>query len=119
VYCQIKLDREGRPFILETAPRLDGCHMWDLIRCCTGADLLDACFRHLLKGEKVLDEEYTCPDETYYLTCLCKETGSTFDRGEFDTDGAEKVVWYYETGDIVGRVNGIMEKCGYMIRKRG
>lgn len=119
VYCQIKLDEEGSPFVLEVAPRLDGCHMWDLVKHYTGADLLDACFRHLLWGEQVLTDEYDYSKQSYALTFLCKETGATFNRNEYDIRDAEKVLWYYETGDTVGRVNGIMEKGGYVIRRIG
>ena len=116
-YCQIKLNLKGHPVILEVAPRLDGCHMWNLIRHYCGVDLIDASFRHLLYGEQVLRDPVTFPDTGYELLFNCKETGAVFDRSEYDCDGAETVFWYYDTGDQVRKVNGFMEKGGYIIRK--
>jgi len=118
-YYQIKLNAEHHPILLEVAPRLDGCHMWDLIKHYCGADLLDACFTHLLKQQPVLTEPITFPNTEYQLKFTCKETGARFDRSEYDCSDAESVRWFCETGDIVGKLNGFMEKCGYMIRKTG
>jgi len=39
-------------------------------------------------------------------------------REDYDCTGAEYVFWYYETGDRVKKLNGYMEKGGYLIRKR-
>ena len=103
--------------MLEIAPRLDGCHMWNLIKHYCGADLLDACFTHLLTDEAVLTDSYPMPDEPLLLTFMSMETGKTFDRALFDTEDAEYVKWYYETGDTVRKLNGYIEKCGYMIRR--
>ena len=41
-----------------------------------------------------------------------------FNREDYDCTGAEYVFWYYETGDRVKKLNGYMEKGGYLIRKR-
>ena len=118
-YCQIKL-RDGRePFILEITPRLDGCHMWNLIKHYCGADLLDACFRHLLDGEQVLTGDYEMPDEEFCLEFMSKEPNTRFASSDFDTDGAEFVCRYYKDGDRVLKVNGYIEKCGYKIYRTG
>ena len=116
-YAQIKLGQDGHPRMLEIAPRLDGCHMWNLIKHYCGADLLDACFTHLLTDEAVLTDSYPMPDEPLVLTFMSMETGKVFDRALFDTEDAEYVKWYYETGDTVRKLNGYIEKCGYMIRR--
>ena len=118
-YFQIKLKDGKDPVILEVAPRLDGCHMWNLIRHYCGADLLDACFRHLLEGASVLDGKYEMPAEEYSLAFMSKEPNTRFARGEFDTEGAEHVCYYYDDGDRVLRINGYIEKCGYVIRRTG
>ena len=118
-YCQIKLDKERHPVILEVAPRLDGCHMWNLIRHYCGVDLIDASFRHLLYDQPVLTEPVSFPETQYELIFHCKETDAVFDRSEYDCSDAETVFWYYETGDHVRKVNGFMEKGGYIIRKIG
>ncbi|MBP3898822.1 MAG: ATP-grasp domain-containing protein [Mogibacterium sp.] len=118
-YCQIKLKNGTEPVILEITPRLDGCHMWNLIKHYCGADLLDACFRHLLKGEAVLTEDYDMPNEEYCLEFMSKESNATFKGSDFDTSKAEFVCSYYKDGDRVLKVNGYIEKCGYMIYRTG
>ena len=118
-YFQIKLKDETDPILLEVTPRLDGCHMWNLIKHYCGADLLDACFKHLLSNESVLDGDYNMPSEEYSLEFMSKEPNAHFDRSEFNTDGAEHVCYYYNNGDRVLKINGYIEKCGYIIRKTG
>ena len=118
-YFQIKLKGGKDPVILEVTPRLDGCHMWNLIKHYCGADLLDACFRQLLEGESVLDDEYEMPREEYSLEFMSKEPNTKFAKADFDTEGAEHVCYYYNDGDRVLKINGYMEKCGYIIRKTG
>ena len=93
--------------------------MWNLIKHYCGADLLDACFRHLLEGESVLDDHYEMPAEQYSLRFMSKEPNTHFDRSEFDVSGAEHVCYYYDDGDRVLRINGYIEKCGYTIRRIG
>lgn len=114
-YCQIKLDADNNPIILEIAPRLDGCHMWKLIKSYCGVDLLAASFSHLLYGTDVLNEKPKYSDEEYKLVFNCMKTGSVFDKSKFNTSNAQDVCWYYEDGDSVRKVNGYIEKCGYMI----
>lgn len=93
--------------------------MWNLIKHYCGADLLDACFRHLLEGESVLDEEYEMPDEEFSLEFMSREPNTSFAGADFDTEGAEYVCYYYKDGDRVLKINGFMEKCGYIIRRTG
>ena len=118
-YFQIKLKDGKDPVILEVTPRLDGCHMWNLIKHYCGADLLDACFRHLLEGESVLDGKYEMPAEEYSLEFMSMPPNSKFAKEEFDTEGACHVCYYYNEGDRVLKINGYIEKCGYIIRKTG
>lgn len=118
-YFQIKL-REGKePLIIEVTPRLDGCHMWNLIKHYCGADLMDASFRHLLNDENVLTHSYTMPDIEYSLEFMCKEPNSVFSKSDFNTKDVEHICYYYNDGDRVLKINGYMEKCGYVIRKTG
>jgi len=118
-YFQIKLDSKKGPIILETTPRLDGCHMWNLIKHYCGADILDATFRHLLNNEKVLTEAVSMPNEEYTLRFLSKEPNTTFRKDEFDVSDAEYICYYYNDGDRVLKINGYIEKCGYIIKKTG
>lgn len=118
-YFQIKLKGGTEPVILEVTPRLDGCHMWNLIKHYCGADLLDACFVHLLEGSPVLDGPYEMPAEEYSLEFMSKEPNTAFSRADFDTSDADYVCYYYNDGDRVLKINGYIEKCGYIIRKTG
>ncbi|MBE6019103.1 MAG: ATP-grasp domain-containing protein [Clostridiales bacterium] len=118
-YCQIKLMGGTEPVIIEVTPRLDGCHMWNLIKHYCGADLLDACFRHLLEGDSVLDGKYDMPREEYSLEFMSKAPNTSFSKADFDTDGSEHVCYYYKDGDRVLKINGYIEKCGYVIRRTG
>lgn len=118
-YFQIKLNKGTDPTILELAPRFDGCHMWNLIKCYCGVDLLDACFRHLLDGEEVLTEDIHYSNNEYMLKFMSRKPGSVFRKTEFDVTDADYVCYYYEDGDIVQTVNGYIEKCGYIIKKTG
>lgn len=118
-YFQIKFRDGIEPVIIEVAPRLDGCHMWNLIKHYCGADLIDACFRHLLRGEVVLDDKYEMPREEYSLEFMSMAPNATFTKSDFDVFGAEDVHYYYQDGDRVLKINGFIEKCGYIIRKTG
>ena len=123
-YCQMKISNGRDPYILEIAPRLDGCHMWNLIRHATGVDLLDACFRHLLTGDPGIACGEGTPGglivtdaEPYELEFMNESTGAVFDPSLYDTSDAEYFRYYYNAGDVVSKVNGYYEKCGYMIRR--
>ena len=118
-YYQIKLRNCEDPIIIEVTPRLDGCHMWNLIKHYCGVDLLDATFRHLLAGDQVIKERFSFPTEEYQLIFLNKEPNSRFYKSEFDVEGSEYICYYYEEGDRVMKINGYIEKCGYLIRKTG
>lgn len=116
-YFQIKLDGKGDPKILEVTPRLDGCHMWRLIKHYCGVDLLDACFRHLLEGKTEIEKQYRMPENKYCLRFISQPTWSRFSSAEHDTSDAEYCFYYYSEGDKVRRLNGYIEKCGYCIIK--
>ena len=116
-YCQIKLDH-GHPVILEITPRLDGCHMWRLIRSYCGVDILNASFDHLLYGKSVLDEEVYLSDDEWILEFISEKTGAIVDKSKYDLSGAEYVRWYYDQDDPVKKLTGYIEKCGYAIWKK-
>lgn len=116
-YFQIKLDENNKPIILEVTPRLDGCHMWNLIKHYCGVDLLDAAFTHLLEGREVLTEPVDFPEDEYRLIFLSQAPWTKFYADAFDVSDAECSVNYYHDGDKVRRLNGYIEKCGYKIVK--
>ena len=116
-YCQMKIGRDGRPYIIEITPRLDGCHMWDLIKHWCGVDLLDACFRHLTDGDPGIKKDTKGNSGIWELEFFSEKTGESFDPSKYEYADAEKHVFYYEAGDTVSKVNGYFEKCGCMIRR--
>ena len=47
-YFQIKIKNGSEPILVEVTPRLDGCHMWKLIKYYCNVNLLDMSIKHLL-----------------------------------------------------------------------
>lgn len=114
-YFQIKMKDGKYPRLLEVTPRLDGCHMWRLIRYSTGIDLLSMTV-DMLSGERDFAEEITdYPIKACYLEFLSEEPGKLYDRDKYDTKDAAYLQWYYESGDKVKSSNGYIEKGGFKI----
>lgn len=113
VYFQMKLDGNS-PVVLEVTPRLDGCHMWNLIKHYCGVDLLDMTFRHLIYNE-LPEEQEIKGNGPMKLRFLCEKTGAPYNRANYDVSNAKYLCWYYETGETVKKLNGFMEKGGYVI----
>jgi len=114
-YYQIMIGTDSHPYIIEVAPRLDGCHMWKLIKYSCGVDLLDAAYSQLTEGKKLQTETVIASCRPCRLTFMSALTGSTVNRDDYDCSGADDIHWYYESGETVRRLNGYIEKCGYMI----
>lgn len=115
VYFQLKSDPKGDVFVIEVAPRLDGCHLWLLLRHHTGVDLLDLSFRALW------GEEAPGPRPMRATAPLCLEFFLQPPGTEFrePAEAGPKVmhrVSYYRSGDEVRPINGYTEKTGYEIR---
>lgn len=113
VYMQIKLD-EGHPVLLEVAPRLDGCHMWNLIKHYCGVDLLGASLDYLIENQEPVFRPQMV-DKKLKLAFMCEVPGEKFSREKYCCNNSLYHCWYYQTGDSVKRLNGFMEKCGYQI----
>lgn len=116
-YFQIKLDK-GYPKLIEVAARLDGCHLWKLIREYARIDLLDCTFKHLVEG-KVPAFKRKISKETYYLKFMSEKPGKKVDRSKYEISNPLSLQWYYEQGEEVEPVNGFMEKIGYVITPNG
>ena len=114
-YFQIKIDRQGYPFLIEVTPRLDGCHMWRLIKYCTGVDLLQASIDMLMGKEYSQPKNYEV--KKYSLEFLCSKPGTVFSKDNHVLPDHVFLRWYYEEGKTVNRMNGYFEKCGYIIKK--
>lgn len=114
LYFQMKLTADG-PKILEAAPRLDGCHLWRLIRFATGVDLLKAGVDQLNdNGKSRIQADGKI--RPYRLRFFLSDPGKVFKKSDHRSpDGADHVEYYYEDGETVRTVNGVLEKAGFYI----
>lgn len=71
VYAQMKLE-EGMPYIIEITPRLDGCHMWNLLSYYNEVNLMKLTFEHLLNGDTSELENIKNPNDKYILEFICQ-----------------------------------------------
>jgi biotin carboxylase len=118
VYFQLKCGASG-VVVIEVAPRLDGCHLWRLIKLGTGIDLLTLTFDTLegidstetprsaalksTSGARLLLEFFLAPPN---IPCNVHPRTNSADL---------YTEWYYSPGEIVRPINGRMEKLGYRI----
>lgn len=112
-YFQIKVS-DGSPYLIEVTPRLDGCHMWNLIYRYCGVNLLELTMKHFL-GEEIEIGAYASNAYPMHLEFFCEPPGTVFDEDKFGSYFSDYRFMYYHTGDKVRKLNGYMEKCGYRI----
>jgi len=74
VYFQMKLEH-GEPRIIEVAPRLDGCHLWRLIKYHRNVDLLAMTFQHLIFGRIGSINTEANEKTSYCLKFICEKPG--------------------------------------------
>lgn len=116
VYYQAILTRKG-PRIVEVTPRLDGCHMWRLIKLTSGVDLLEASVRRLL-GEAPPSLQVPPRMQPQYLGFYYLPPGRDFYRADHPPSaGAGHLEYYYSDGEAVRPINGYLEKVGYYIER--
>jgi biotin carboxylase len=117
-YFQIKLHGGTIPKLIEVAPRLDGCHLWRLLKYYTGIDILEMTIQHLCGNSPAVPVE-TTGTGSFKLEFLCERPATTFSRSKYDVADALFTQWYYQEGEVVKRMNGFMEKGGYTIKRTG
>jgi carbamoylphosphate synthase large subunit len=118
MYAQIKVEN-NHPYIIEMTPRLDGCHMWNILARATGVDLLKLCFEHLLSNDTSELKKMREKIDDYELVFFCQEPNTIMDRSKLIVpDDAEYNFYYYETGDTIRPVNGKYDKIGYYIHRK-
>lgn len=117
LYFQMIATPEG-PRIIEIAPRLDGCHMWRLIKASHGIDLLAAAV-DCLTGQPVATT--TAPlaggDKPMELMFQHMPPGQPFDIARYPVP--EDAVYHeyrYDPDEAVRPVNGLQEVVGYYVR---
>lgn len=113
VYFQIKISN-GQPYVIEATPRLDGCHMWRLIKEYCGVNLLELTVGHLL-GEDTKIPQYKAKSIPVHTEFFCEPPSTAFDAEKYLKYHADYKCFYLDSGDSVKKMNGYMEKCGYRI----
>lgn len=111
LYFQIMVNNDDL-YLIEVAPRLDGCHMWNLIKHSTGVDLLDITLKLLIKENIDIPKEFNVKPSV--LEFICQAPNEKF-KGYSKKQKSEFYEPYYEKGKIVNKMNGYIEKCGYEI----
>jgi biotin carboxylase len=116
VYYQLILTVDG-PHIVEATPRLDGCHMWRLIRTVSGVDLLDSCVRQLM-GETLPPLDVKPDMDSYSLGFYYCPPNREFHLADYQPGGpVEHLEYYYAEGEKIRPINGYLEKVGYYIER--
>lgn len=122
VYFQIKLTKNDEPKLIEVTPRLDGCHIWRLIKYATGFDLLATTVNHLMvkPGNSFVFNSMngsSSENKTWVLEFMCEKPQKMVNISKYDTSNSLYHDWYYKNGETVKSMNTFMEKCGYQIYK--
>lgn len=115
VYFQIKVS-DGNPYLIEVTPRLDGCHIWNLIDKYCGVNLLKITMKHFL-GENIEIVGQKPGKYSMHLEFFCEPPETVFDENKYSDYFFDYKFMYCHTGDKVRILNGYMEKCGYRIYK--
>ena len=117
VYFQMKYNEKG-VFIIEITPRLDGCHIWRLIKEKYGVDLLALSFQLLDPDEKInlmIEQDYeSVHSEALDIEFMLQPPNTVFYQ-ESPVEDALYEEYYYTKGEEVRPVNCHAEKTGYRI----
>ena len=117
VYFQMKYNEKG-VFIIEITPRLDGCHIWRLIKQKYGVDLLALSFQLLDPEEKanlmIEQDDRSVHTGALDIEFMLQPSNTVFQQ-EVPVQDALYEEYYYAEGDMVRPVNWHAEKTGYRI----
>ncbi|MEA2015580.1 MAG: ATP-grasp domain-containing protein [Actinomycetota bacterium] len=120
VYIQGKY-LDGNFKLIEVSPRLDGGHIWKIIKYKYGIDLMKICFDRLL-GEISSDNDFPlvseADDKRYQIVFSHQKPDELFKvPADFNKDKCLEYSFYYKNGEKVNISNGRFEKTGYWITK--
>lgn len=117
LYIQLKVTADG-PKIIEVAPRLDGCHLWRLIKQAKGYDLRKYAI-DLLIGKKIeTDDAGSDKSEKTVLKFHQIKSGERFSAQKLDIpDDVLFNEYRYNENEKVKAVNGKLEVVGYYINR--
>jgi len=118
LYFQLIISDNG-PRIVEIAPRLDGCHIWRLIRAAYDINLIDLTIRRLM-GEAIKAPLLRPdPGAIYELMFQQLPTGRAFESRHFPVPAD---ALYHEfrcdEGQVPAGINGRLEIVGYYVRRQ-
>src|SRR5690554_1093703 len=115
LYIQMKL-KGDQPRVIEIAPRLDGCHIWRLIKQVRGVDLRELAIKCLL-GEKIDMSNYkSVVDKHGVLEFYHLPTTEKFDMTKLKLIPDVSFTEYrYTDGECIVPINGRLEVVGYCI----
>jgi biotin carboxylase len=119
VYAQIKVEN-GKPYVIEITPRLDGCHLWKMISLYSGVNLLRLSFEHLLNNTiKELNNQHDDSKERYILEFICQQPNTRANYTPFENKITKSITSrnYYLQGENIRSVNGKFEKIGYFVEQ--
>lgn len=117
LYFQMKVTGDG-PRIVEIAPRLDGCHIWRLIKAAWNVDFMDLTLR-CLQGETISRVESAQAPGVFELMFQQQVPGTPFHTADFPIpQDAIYHEYRYTEGDAVHAINGRFDVVGYYVRRR-
>jgi phosphoribosylamine-glycine ligase len=115
VYFQMKITAEG-PKIIEIMPRLDGCHIWRLIKIACGVDLIEASFR-LLDGNQNINFAID-PQANSYRLMFWHSPEREYQQKDYPAPPQAVYHEYrYRDGQMIYPGNGYLDVVGYYIEK--
>ncbi len=114
VYFQMKIE-QGKPKLIEVTPRLDGCHLWRLIKYYNNVDLLDITFKHLLYNKKP-EIKIQLTSNKFMLRFMYEKPNTRFHNNKFKDEKYLYSEFYYKENQVIREINGHMEKVGYLIK---
>lgn len=116
VYFQMKI-MNNKPYIIELTPRLDGCHMWNIIEKAAGVNLMRLVFSHLLFNDISEISKMTKMIRPMELVFWCQKPYSLMEKKQLNLPkDAVCEYYYYDDKDLIRPINGHFEKVGYYMR---
>lgn len=118
IYLQSKIE-DGKPYIIEVTPRLDGCHMWNILNRYENINLMKLTFEHLLNNDTSELDNYKKSEEKYELEFICQKPNSAANYSNYQDliKKSKDSYQYYKQNENIRPVNGKYEKIGYVINE--
>ncbi|MDO7266694.1 ATP-grasp domain-containing protein [Shouchella clausii] len=116
-YLQMKMDND-LPYIIEITPRLDGCHMWKLLKYYSEINLIKLTFNHFCTNDTTELSKITYTKKsklTLEFACQIPNTKVNYDNFAKNTSSILDSYKYYPENSVVRPINGVFEKIGYFI----